>query len=113
MTANNAEILQEVSFKAGSRFLDVARAAKSNPLGVLFGVICLLMLLLALLGGYQAFSRHGLPPNCRFWPSCSEYARQALLRHGAWGGLWLAGWRLLHCHPWGDGGPDPVPEALG
>jgi uncharacterized protein len=49
--------------------------------------------------------------RCRFHPSCSAYAVDAVRRHGAWRGLWLAARRLLRCHPWGDSGPDPVPEA--
>ncbi len=47
--------------------------------------------------------------NCRFEPSCSEYAEQALHRHGAGKGLWLAVRRLGRCHPWHRGGYDPVP----
>jgi uncharacterized protein len=46
---------------------------------------------------------------CRFEPSCSAYALQALERHGAAAGTYLAGGRLLRCHPWCDGGLDPVP----
>ncbi|ARU16866.1 membrane protein insertion efficiency factor YidD [Croceicoccus marinus] len=50
-----------------------------------------------------------LPPSCRFTPSCSEYAIQALRKHGAIKGGWLATKRLLRCHPWGGCGHDPVP----
>ena len=49
------------------------------------------------------------PPSCRFTPTCSEYARQALLKHGPVKGLWLAIRRILRCHPWGGSGYDPVP----
>ena len=48
--------------------------------------------------------------RCRFVPSCSEYAHQALQQHGACKGLWLTFRRLLRCHPWGGHGHDPVPE---
>lgn len=47
--------------------------------------------------------------GCRFEPSCSSYAMEAVLRHGAWRGLGLAVRRLLRCHPWGGSGWDPVP----
>jgi len=50
-----------------------------------------------------------LGPSCRFHPSCSEYAIDALQRHGAWRGGYLAMRRLLRCHPWHPGGHDPVP----
>lgn len=52
-----------------------------------------------------------MPPACRFYPSCSEYAEQALCRHGAWRGTWLTAGRILRCGPWHPGGYDPVPEA--
>ena len=45
---------------------------------------------------------------CRFYPSCSVYAREAVERYGVWYGLWLATRRLLRCHPWSRGGADPV-----
>ncbi len=48
--------------------------------------------------------------QCRFAPSCSEYAVDAFRRHGALRGSGLAAWRLLRCQPWCDGGYDPVPE---
>jgi uncharacterized protein len=51
-----------------------------------------------------------LPPSCRFLPTCSDYAIEALQRHGAGRGLALSLWRLARCHPWGGSGYDPVPE---
>jgi len=50
-----------------------------------------------------------LGPRCRFLPSCSAYALEAVQRHGAWRGGWLAVKRLCRCHPWGGSGHDPVP----
>lgn len=58
---------------------------------------------------YQQFFSPLLGAHCRFAPSCSEYARSALLRHGLWRGSFLALQRLLRCHPWHPGGWDPVP----
>lgn len=49
------------------------------------------------------------PPTCRYTPTCSEYAVQALRKHGPFKGLYLAVKRLLSCHPWGGSGYDPVP----
>ena len=51
-----------------------------------------------------------LPPSCRFYPSCSHYAAEAVARHGPWHGCRLAMRRLLRCHPWGGSGYDPVPS---
>ena len=50
-----------------------------------------------------------LPPTCRYAPSCSEYAIQAIRKYGAVKGSWLASKRLMRCHPWGGSGYDPVP----
>jgi uncharacterized protein len=51
-----------------------------------------------------------LPPRCRFHPSCSQYALEALTLHGAGRGSWLAIRRVGRCHPWHEGGLDPVPR---
>ena len=58
---------------------------------------------------YQVAISPYTPPSCRFIPSCSEYARQAIAKHGPLKGSALALWRILRCHPWGGSGYDPVP----
>ena len=60
---------------------------------------------------YQLLISPALPPRCRYLPTCSDYAMDALARHGALAGTWLALCRLARCHPWGGSGYDPVPEA--
>jgi uncharacterized protein len=65
--------------------------------------------LLGLLRLYQYALRPLLGANCRFYPSCSDYAREAIERHGAVRGVWLAARRLGRCHPYHAGGYDPVP----
>lgn len=66
-------------------------------------------LALALIRGYQHTFGRWLPPSCRFTPSCSHYAYEAVEKHGAIRGTYLAGRRLLRCHPFHPGGYDPVP----
>ena len=58
---------------------------------------------------YQRFISPLLPPAGRFTPTCSQYAIEAIQKHGALKGLYLAIRRLLRCHPWGGSGYDPVP----
>jgi hypothetical protein len=65
----------------------------------------------ALIGVYQRVLSPLWGPTCRFSPTCSQYAKQAVLRHGLSRGSWLALRRLLCCHPFHRGGFDPVPEA--
>jgi len=66
-------------------------------------------LFLFLLRGYQFAVRPLIGANCRFYPSCSDYAMEAIERHGALQGLWLATRRVAKCHPYHPGGFDPVP----
>lgn len=84
----------------------VARAAKT-----LFGLVmkALAWLLVLPILFYQHFITPYTPPSCRFTPTCSEYGRQALLKHGPIKGLLLTLWRILRCNPWGGSGYDPVP----
>ncbi|KKZ15374.1 MAG: hypothetical protein TH68_00705 [Candidatus Synechococcus spongiarum 142] len=74
------------------------------------GAWSLVALLIGLIGLYQRFISPLLGPRCRFSPSCSTYAMEALDRHGLWRGGWLSVWRLLRCHPCTPGGYDPVPD---
>lgn len=63
----------------------------------------------AVLSGYKRFVSPLMPPACRFQPTCSEYARESILRHGLTKGAWLTIRRLARCHPFHPGGLDPVP----
>jgi hypothetical protein len=58
---------------------------------------------------YRKFISPFTPPSCRFTPTCSEYAIEAITKHGPFKGTWLAIKRVLRCHPWGGSGYDPVP----
>lgn len=66
--------------------------------------------LLAPIHAYRRFVSPLLPPRCKYEPSCSHYAAQAVQEYGILRGLILAGWRLLRCNPWSHGGFDPVHE---
>jgi putative membrane protein insertion efficiency factor len=66
---------------------------------------------IALIRVYQWILSPVLPMSCRFEPSCSHYACEAIARHGALYGAGLALWRILRCNPWGGSGYDPVPGA--
>ena len=58
---------------------------------------------------YRGYISPMTPPSCRFVPTCSEYAIEAIKKHGPFKGLYLAVRRILRCHPWGGSGYDPVP----
>ncbi len=68
-------------------------------------------LLVAPIRFYRLFISPVLPPACRFYPSCSAYALEAILLHGLLKGGWLTLKRLARCHPWGGSGYDPVPRS--
>ncbi len=69
------------------------------------------VILAGLIRGYQLLLSPLLPPACRFYPSCSAYARNAILEHGALSGTWLALRRFARCNPWHRGGVEFVPAA--
>ncbi|BEP94302.1 hypothetical protein GmRootA79_26860 [Acidovorax sp. A79] len=69
-------------------------------------------LLMGVVKGYRLFLSPWLGSACRFEPTCSAYSLQALERHGAAAGSYLTVRRLVRCHPWCDGGHDPVPQQL-
>ncbi len=69
------------------------------------------LLLLALIGAYRRLVSPLLPPACRFYPTCSAYAAEAVRRHGALRGSVLSVKRLARCHPLCEGGIDPVPPV--
>jgi putative membrane protein insertion efficiency factor len=70
-------------------------------------------LLLAPIALYRLTISPLLGVNCRHLPTCSDYAREAIEKNGAWKGFWLALARLCRCHPWGSHGFDPVPDLSG
>ncbi|MEL6439940.1 MAG: membrane protein insertion efficiency factor YidD [Cyanobacteria bacterium J06621_8] len=66
--------------------------------------------LLLIIKTYRRFISPLFPPSCRFQPTCSQYALEAIARYGAIKGSWLASKRILRCHPFHPGGYDPVPD---
>jgi hypothetical protein len=69
-------------------------------------------LLLALIRAYRYLLSPWVGTSCRFWPTCSEYSMEAIERHGALRGGWMTVARIARCHPYGQGGVDPVPERF-
>ncbi len=69
-------------------------------------------LIILLIKGYQRLISPLLGPRCCYYPSCSQYASEAIAVHGLIKGLWLAIKRILRCHPQAEGGHDPVPELV-
>lgn len=69
----------------------------------------MLKMLIGMVRFYQCCISPYTPPSCRFTPTCSQYAIEALRKHGPWKGLWLTIKRILRCNPWGGSGYDPVP----
>lgn len=88
-------------FKPRSVFVSGSEADQAQAL--------MKLLFILLVRGYQVSLGHLLPPACRYYPSCSTYAIEALERHGAWRGGWLGLRRIARCHPFRSGGFDPVP----
>ena len=68
-------------------------------------------LMMAVVRGYQLLISPVLGNNCRYVPSCSAYTLEAMDKHGPWRGLWLGIRRVARCHPFHEGGFDPVPDA--
>ena len=82
---------------------------QSNPTAP---ISVLAKIALTLIRFYQRFISPGLPPSCRFYPSCSRYTYGAIERFGLARGLWLGGYRVCRCHPWNAGGVDEVPDQF-
>ena len=78
--------------------------AIGSAIGLAFGSA-----ILVLIRAYQLLIAPLFPPACRYYPTCSHYAAEAVAVHGPWRGSGLAARRLLRCHPWGGSGYDPVP----
>lgn len=66
-------------------------------------------LFIRLIGLYQYLLSPLMPPTCRFTPCCSQYAREAIEKHGVLRGVWLGMKRVIRCNPWNPGGYDPAP----
>jgi len=80
-------------------------------LGANEGIILIQKIFLGIISLYQKLTSW-IPHRCRFYPSCSEYMKQAITRFGIFRGGWLGIKRICRCHPLNDGGYDPVPEEI-
>jgi putative membrane protein insertion efficiency factor len=81
-------------------FGDARALLRRSPLGALLVFAIRL---------YQNTLSLAFPPSCRFYPSCSQYTLEAIVKYGAWKGTFLGARRILRCHPFHPGGYDPVP----
>ena len=99
------ELCRESAAGAASRRIELKR--KGGPARLLA------LTLRGAIRAYQLLISPAFPPSCRYYPSCSHYAAEAVERHGPWHGSLLAARRLLRCHPWGGSGYDPVPLERG
>lgn len=88
--------------------MSVAALITKASINELSGDSILRYAFVSLLKLYKAFISPLLPPSCRFVPTCSDYAREAIEQYGAVRGLWMGARRLLRCHPFHPGGYDPV-----
>ncbi len=70
-------------------------------------------LLCGMIRCYQKFHGYVLPPVCIYTPTCSHYTLEAIRRYGPWRGMWMGARRIARCHPWAEGGHDPVPSPPG
>lgn len=68
-------------------------------------------IMIFLVKGYNLLLSPFLPPSCRYTPTCSAYMVEAIEKHGAFRGLWMGTRRIMRCHPWHEGGHDPVPDC--
>jgi putative membrane protein insertion efficiency factor len=89
-----------------------SRWKKGNGSGIVMIETMLRKIFLIPIFIYQKAISPFLPPSCRYVPTCSQYAVEAVMKHGIFRGGWLAFRRILRCHPWGGSGFDPVPEVL-
>ena len=91
--------------------LDITWNILCQGVNTIFRLITMLLsrLMLALIGFYRTCISPLKPPTCRYTPTCSQYAVEAIKKHGPFKGGWLAFKRILRCHPFGGSGYDPVP----